>query len=43
MPASELELLFDDLDLYPDEMLEAIADRLGFVDDFRQARDDSTA
>jgi putative tRNA adenosine deaminase-associated protein len=43
MPASELELLFDDLDLYPDEMLEAIADRLGFVDDFRRARDDSTA
>ncbi len=42
MPASELELLFDDLDLYPDEMLEAIADRLGFADDFRQARDDST-
>lgn len=41
MPRSDLEMLFDDLDLYPDEMLEAIADRLGFVDLFRSARDDS--
>jgi hypothetical protein len=28
--------------MLPDDMLEAIADRLGFADDFRRARDDST-
>jgi putative tRNA adenosine deaminase-associated protein len=42
MPGSELEMIFDDLEMLPDEMLEAVADRLGFADDFRQARDDST-
>jgi putative tRNA adenosine deaminase-associated protein len=43
MPASELEMVFDDLEMLPDDMLEAVADRLGFADDFRRARDDSTA
>jgi putative tRNA adenosine deaminase-associated protein len=42
MPGSELEMLLDDLEMLPDDMLEAIADRLGFADDFRRARDDST-
>jgi putative tRNA adenosine deaminase-associated protein len=43
MPASELEMVFDDLEMLPDDMLEVVADRLGFADDFRRARDDSTA
>ena len=30
----ELESLCDDAELFPDEQLEAIAKRLGFVDEF---------
>jgi putative tRNA adenosine deaminase-associated protein len=39
---TELEMLLDDMDLAPDDMLQAIADRLGFAADFERARDDST-
>ncbi|MGL5809662.1 MAG: tRNA adenosine deaminase-associated protein [Nocardioides sp.] len=34
MPAMDLGLLIDDLDLYPDEMLSAVAGRLGFGPQF---------
>lgn len=34
MPVDELELLLDDLDLYPDEQLGSIAARIGFGEQF---------
>lgn len=37
LPAMELGALCDDLDLYPDEMLDSIAARLGFAEPFRRA------
>lgn len=39
LKAMELGALCDDLDLYPDEMLDSIAARLGFGDTFRRALD----
>lgn len=43
MNAMELGALCDDLDLYPDEMLEGIASRLGFAEPFRRALDAALA
>ena len=37
MPVSELELILDDPDLYPDEQVVAIAARLGFEDQLAAA------
>lgn len=39
LPASELRMIVDDIDLYADEMLGLIARRLGFADEFAQALD----
>jgi putative tRNA adenosine deaminase-associated protein len=39
----ELGALCDDLDLYPDEMLESIAARLGFAEPYRRALDAALA
>src|SRR3954469_15779848 len=43
LPAMELGALCDDLDLYPDQMLDSIASRLGFGDAFRRAVDTALA
>jgi putative tRNA adenosine deaminase-associated protein len=43
LPAMELGALCDDLDLYPDQMLDSIASRLGFADAFRRAVDSALA
>jgi putative tRNA adenosine deaminase-associated protein len=43
LPAMELGALCDDLDLYPDQMLDSIASRLGFSDAFRRAVDSALA
>jgi putative tRNA adenosine deaminase-associated protein len=43
LPAMELGALCDDLDLYPDQMLDSIASRLGFGDAFRRAVDAALA
>ena len=34
MPATELAILTEDIELYPDEVLSAVAARLGFADQF---------
>jgi hypothetical protein len=39
MSAMDLGALCDDIDLYPDEMLGEIADKLGFGPQFREAVD----
>jgi putative tRNA adenosine deaminase-associated protein len=39
MSAMDLGALCDDIDLYPDEMLGEIADKLGFGPQFREAID----
>jgi len=39
LPAGELRMIVDDLDLYADEMLGLIARRLGFAEEFAQALD----
>lgn len=39
LPAAELRMIVDDVDLYADEMLGLIARRLGFADEFAQALD----
>lgn len=38
-----LEMLLDDVELYPDEVLQAVADRLGCSAEFRTARHDPIA
>ncbi len=43
LKAMELGALCDDLDLYPDEMLDSIAARLGFGEPFRQALESALA
>jgi putative tRNA adenosine deaminase-associated protein len=43
MTAMELGALCDDLDLYPDQMLDSIASRLGFAEPFRRALDAALA
>jgi putative tRNA adenosine deaminase-associated protein len=37
LPEDEMELVLDDLDAYPDEMLETIIDRIGMADSYAQA------
>ncbi|MGQ0631797.1 MAG: tRNA adenosine deaminase-associated protein [Sporichthyaceae bacterium] len=39
LKAMELGALCDDLDLYPDEVLDSIASRLGFAEPYRRALD----
>ena len=39
LPAGQLRMIVDDLDLYADEMLGLIARRLGFAEEFAQALD----
>jgi len=39
LPAGELRMILDDLDLYADEMLGLIARRLGFAEEFAQTLD----
>lgn len=39
LPADELQMIMEDVDLYPDEMLGVIAGRLGFADAYAQALD----
>ncbi len=39
LPAAELRMIVEDVDLYADEMLGLIARRLGFADEFAQALD----
>jgi putative tRNA adenosine deaminase-associated protein len=43
MPLEELELLLDDIDLYPDEQLGTIASRIGFGEQFDSALEDIDA
>ena len=43
LKAMELGALCDDLDLYPDEMLDSIAARLGFAEPYRRAIDAALA
>jgi putative tRNA adenosine deaminase-associated protein len=43
MPLDELELLLDDLDLYPDEQLGTIAARIGFGEQFDSVLEDIDA
>ncbi len=40
VPAMEVAMLCEDSDLYPDEMLDSIASRLGFGEEFRQTLDE---
>jgi putative tRNA adenosine deaminase-associated protein len=42
MDSRELEALLADLELFPDEMLAGIANRLGFGEEFERAVDDAT-
>lgn len=37
LPEDEMESVLDDLDAYPDEMLETIIDRIGLTDPYAQA------
>jgi putative tRNA adenosine deaminase-associated protein len=37
LPEDEMERILDDLDAYPDEMLETVMDRIGLKEQFRQA------
>lgn len=37
LPEDEMETILDDLDAYPDEMLETIIERVGMEEQFRQA------
>jgi putative tRNA adenosine deaminase-associated protein len=43
VPADHLEMLLDDEELYPDEVLQAVADRLGCPAEFQTARRDPIA
>jgi putative tRNA adenosine deaminase-associated protein len=42
VPAMEVAMLCEDSDLYPDEMLDSIASRLGFGEEFRQTLDEGS-
>jgi putative tRNA adenosine deaminase-associated protein len=33
MPSHELQIIVDEIDLYPDEQLQMIAQRVGFIDE----------
>ena len=39
MPAAELQVIVDEIDLYPDEQLAMIAQRCGFADEFAEVLD----
>ncbi|MGQ0839704.1 tRNA adenosine deaminase-associated protein [Actinokineospora sp.] len=39
LPAPELQVIIDEVDLYPDEQLQMIAQRLGFADEFTKHLD----
>jgi putative tRNA adenosine deaminase-associated protein len=39
MPSHELQIIVDEVDLYPDEQLQMIAQRIGFSDEFVQLLD----
>ncbi|WP_253768295.1 tRNA adenosine deaminase-associated protein [Goodfellowiella coeruleoviolacea] len=39
LPAAELQVIVDDVDLYPDEQLQMIASRCGFGDEFARLLD----
>ncbi|RZS44992.1 putative tRNA adenosine deaminase-associated protein [Herbihabitans rhizosphaerae] len=39
VPAAELQVIIDDVDLYPDEQLQMIAQRCGFEDQFSKVLD----
>ncbi len=39
VPAMEIAMLCEDADLYPDEQLDSIANRVGFGEEFRQTLD----
>lgn len=39
----EMEQILDDIDAYPDEMLEAIVDRIGIADEYQQATESARA
>jgi putative tRNA adenosine deaminase-associated protein len=41
LDARELQMLCEDDELFPDDIFAAIAGRLGFADEFEQARDES--
>ena len=39
MPSHELQIIVDEVDLYPDEQLQMIAQRIGFIDEFTKLLD----
>jgi putative tRNA adenosine deaminase-associated protein len=39
LPAPEMQVIIDEIDLYPDEQLQMIAQRLGFADEFAKHLD----
>ncbi|MFC7612417.1 tRNA adenosine deaminase-associated protein [Actinokineospora soli] len=39
LPAAELQVIVDEVDLYPDEQLQMIAQRLGFADEYAKHLD----
>lgn len=39
LPAPELQVIIDEVDLYPDEQLQMVAQRLGFADEFAKHLD----
>ncbi|UVS76538.1 MULTISPECIES: tRNA adenosine deaminase-associated protein [Actinokineospora] len=39
LPAAEMQVIVDEMDLYPDEQLQMIAQRLGFADEFAKHLD----
>ncbi|MFC5290753.1 tRNA adenosine deaminase-associated protein [Actinokineospora guangxiensis] len=39
LPAAELQVIVDEVDLYPDEQLQMIAQRLGFADEYTKHLD----
>lgn len=39
LPAPELQVIIDEIDLYPDEQLQMIAQRLGFADEYAKHLD----
>jgi putative tRNA adenosine deaminase-associated protein len=43
LPEEEMEQILDDIDAYPDEMLEAIVDRIGISDEYQQATESARA
>ncbi|SDJ23023.1 putative tRNA adenosine deaminase-associated protein [Actinokineospora alba] len=39
LPAAEMQVIIDEIDLYPDEQLQMIAQRLGFADEYAKHLD----